>query len=133
MSDKATTEDLAGNGGPALEAKPEQMIAALEVKIRDQQENDTLFKIKKHTKFGKVFDAYCDRQSLGRNTVRFLIEGTRVQDNEIPEDLDLENGDVIQAMLEQVGGAQDEAGATESKPHQKPEGGDHIDIKVMDQ
>ena len=86
------------------EAKPEQKAGTLDIKIKDQQENETFFKIKNHTKFGKVFDAYCDRQSLARNTVRFLFEGTRVQDTDTPESLDLEDGDMIQAMLEQVGG-----------------------------
>ena len=111
MSENAVPEGQAGSGSPMSEAKPEQKAGTLDIKIKDQQENETFFKIKNHTKFGKVFDAYCDRQSLARNTVRFLFEGTRVQDTDTPESLDLEDGDMIQAMLEQVGGDGSDAGA----------------------
>jgi len=46
--------------------------------------------------------------------------------------LEMQDGDMVQAMLEQVGGA-DEAGSADAKPEQKPEGGEHINIKVKDQ
>jgi len=132
MSENAVPEGQAGSGSPMSEAKPEQKAGTLDIKIKDQQENETFFKIKNHTKFGKVFDAYCDRQSLARNTVRFLFEGTRVQDTDTPESLDLEDGDMIQAMLEQVGGDGSDAGAPAAED-EKPEKAGVINIKVKDQ
>ena len=36
--------------------------------------------------------------------VRFVYDGTRVQPDMTPDDLDMEDGDTIDAFLEQVGG-----------------------------
>ena len=63
------------------------------------------FKVRPTTKFQKVFDAYCQRKALEPNMVRFLVDGERIRWDQTPEDLDLDDGDVIDAMMEQVGGA----------------------------
>lgn len=120
-------------GAPTAEDEKPQKAGAINIKVKDQNEGETFFRIKGHTKLGKVFDAYCDRQSLARNTVRFLFEGSRIQDTDTPESLEMQDGDMVQAMLEQTGGAEDEAGTAEAKPDQKPEGGEHINIRVKDQ
>jgi small ubiquitin-related modifier len=36
--------------------------------------------------------------------VRFILDGERLQPNSTPEEADLEDGDCIDAMMEQVGG-----------------------------
>ncbi|CZT44356.1 uncharacterized protein RSE6_04513 [Rhynchosporium secalis] len=107
MSEKKTAGAAAGNtkGPHAADQKPDLKAESLEVKIKDQNESETIFKIKKTTNFSKVFDAYCSRQGLARLTVRFLLDGTRIQDHDTPESLDIEDGDMIDAMLEQLGGA----------------------------
>lgn len=62
------------------------------------------FKVRPSTKFGKVFEAYCQRKALQPNMVRFLIDGERIRADQTPEDLDMDDGDCIDAMMEQVGG-----------------------------
>ena len=62
------------------------------------------FKVRPTTKFSKVFEAYCQRKSLQMNTVRFLVDGERVLADQMPQDLDMEDGDCVDAMMEQVGG-----------------------------
>ncbi|PVH68941.1 ubiquitin-like protein, partial [Cadophora sp. DSE1049] len=91
-------------GAPAVEDKKAEKAGVINIKVKDQNEGETFFKIKGHTKLGKVFDTYCDRQSLARNTVRFLFEGARIQDTDTPDSLEMQDGDMVQAMLEQVGG-----------------------------
>jgi hypothetical protein len=134
---EGTAEPVAPGAAAAAaeDEKPQEKVGAISIKVKDQNENETFFKIKNHTKLGKVFDAYCERQSLARNTVRFLFEGARIQDTDTPETLEMQDGDMVQAMLEQVGGAAEvEAGAAAAeKPEQKSEGGEHISIKVTDQ
>lgn len=88
-------------------AKPAEDTAALQklcIKVQDQQNNELHFMIKPQTKLSKVMKAFCDRQGLGPGTVKFLHEGIRVQDNDTPESLEMEDGDIIQAFLEQTGG-----------------------------
>ena len=38
------------------------------------------------------------------DSVRFMVGGTRLQKADTPKMLELEDGDMIQAMVEQVGG-----------------------------
>ena len=49
-------------------------------------------------------EAYCARQSLRRDQIRFLFDGGRLGDNQTPHELEMEDDDVIDAMLFQVGG-----------------------------
>ena len=62
------------------------------------------FKVRPSTKFSKVFDAYCQRKALQPNAVRFLMDGERLRPDQTPEEMDMEDGDCIDAMMEQVGG-----------------------------
>lgn len=56
-------------------------------------------------------DAYCQRQSvlirltqLNVSNVRFLFDGERLHETQTPKDLNMENGDEIDVVIEQVGG-----------------------------
>lgn len=42
---------------------------------------------------------------LKPNNVRFLFDGERLHENQTPKDLNMENGDEIDVVIEQVGGA----------------------------
>ena len=59
------------------------------------------FKVRPSTKFSKVFDAYCQRKALQPNAVRFLMDGERLRPDQTPEEMDMEDGDCIDAMMEQ--------------------------------
>ncbi|KAK2629766.1 hypothetical protein QTJ16_000586 [Diplocarpon rosae] len=114
---------------PEPEAKPDvnSENPVLNIKVKDQMEAEKFFKIKQKTKLGKVFDAYCDRNALQRTAVRFLLDGQRIQDTDTPDNLQMEDGDMVDAVLEQIGGADIE----ETKPG--AEVPVHINIKVKDQ
>jgi len=67
-------------------------------------------------------DAYCNRESKERNTVRFLFEGVRVNDTDTPASLEMEDGDNIEVFLEQQGG--------DGTPKPEEEQSTHINVKV---
>ena len=73
--------------------------------LPSQNGEETQFKIKKTTKMGKVFKAYAERKGISQSTLRFLLDGERVADDQTAKMLELEDGDQIDAVLEQVGGA----------------------------
>ena len=50
-------------------------------------------------------DAYCQRQGLSANNVRFLFDGDRLHETQTPKELNMENGDEIDVLVEQVGGS----------------------------
>lgn len=65
---------------------------------------EIFFKIKRTTPMRRLMEAFCKRQGKSMDTLRFLIDGARVGLDNTPDDLDLEDGDVIEAHREQVGG-----------------------------
>ena len=52
----------------------------------------------------KVFGAYAQRKGVDEKTLRFMLDGDRVGDNDTPDSLELEDNDQIDVMQEQTGG-----------------------------
>ena len=86
--------------GPAKKEKQ----ASIELTVKGQDGTEVVFKVKSSTLFGKLFDAYCDKKAVSRESVRFLIDGDRIKPEDTPGGIGLENGDMIDAMIMQVGG-----------------------------
>ena len=62
------------------------------------------FKTKKTTQLKKLMKAYCERMNLQVGSTRFMFDGERIQEGQTPNELGLEDGDQIDAMVEQLGG-----------------------------
>lgn len=63
------------------------------------------FKCKMTTPLEKLMKAFCTRNGVAQTSVRFLFDGNRINANQTPQELDMEDGDVIDVMVEQQGGA----------------------------
>ena len=59
----------------------------------------TPVQVKPHTKMQRIMNAYADKKSYEVNQIRFLYDGRRLTDQMTPEELDMEDGDVIDAVL----------------------------------
>jgi small ubiquitin-related modifier len=77
----------------------------LQLKVKNSEGKETVFKLKKQTALRKMMDAYCQREGLPADGVRFLFEGERLNREQTPEALGMEDGDVIDALIEQTGGS----------------------------
>eukprot|EP00922_Rhytidocystis_sp_ex-Travisia-forbesii_P015653 GHVS01023366.1.p1 GENE.GHVS01023366.1~~GHVS01023366.1.p1 ORF type:complete len:167 (-),score=69.80 GHVS01023366.1:293-793(-) len=77
----------------------------LQLKVRSPDGSEVYFKIKKRTKLDKLMNAYCNRLGQSPDAVRFLFDGERVKGDKTPDELGIEDGDVIDAMVQQVGGS----------------------------
>ncbi|KAF5815015.1 putative Ubiquitin domain-containing protein [Helianthus annuus] len=66
--------------------------------------NEVFFRIKRSTQLKKLMNAYCDRQSVEINSIAFLFDGRRLRAEQTPDELEMEDGDEIDAMLHQTGG-----------------------------
>jgi len=84
------------------EKKPETN--QLNLKVVTQDGNEIFFKCKTTTPLQKLMTAFCNRNGVAMNSVRFLFDGNRVNANQTPADLEMEDGDVIDVMVEQQGG-----------------------------
>ncbi len=63
------------------------------------------FRVKPHTTMEKVLNAFCEKVGVRRDIVRLTFDGTRVQLDHTPAKLGLEDGDALDVMEQQVGGA----------------------------
>lgn len=64
--------------------------------------SETHFKVKPTTKFEKILNAYQTKKA--QNGFHFLFDGARLLSHWTPADEGLEDGDSIDAVIEQVGG-----------------------------
>lgn len=69
-----------------------------------QTGEETFFKIKKSTKMQKVFETYAQRKGVQVNSLRFMLDGERIDPTQTPKMLELDDQDQIDCLLEQVGG-----------------------------
>ena len=69
-----------------------------------QTGEETFFKIKKTTKMSKVFETYAQRKGVQSASLRFLLDGERIEPDQTPKMLELDDQDQIDCMLEQSGG-----------------------------
>ena len=53
----------------------------------------------------KLMTAYANRQGVQLRAIRFLFDGERIKETDTPKDIGLEDGDSIDVVMEQVGGA----------------------------
>ncbi|KAL1936432.1 hypothetical protein VTP01DRAFT_566 [Rhizomucor pusillus] len=76
----------------------------INLKVVGSDHNEVFFKIKRSTPLKKLMDAYCERQGKAPGSVRFLYDGNRVAATDTPAQLDMDDGDSIDVMVEQIGG-----------------------------
>ncbi|KAJ6956202.1 hypothetical protein NC652_007333 [Populus alba x Populus x berolinensis] len=112
--------------------KPNDQSAHINLKVKGQDGNEVFFRIKRSTQLKKLMNAYCDRQSVEINSIAFLFDGRRLRGEQTPDELDMEDGDEIDAMLHQTGGAVKTSQPQEEdkKPNDQSA---HINLKVKGQ
>ncbi|QEU60260.1 Smt3 [Kluyveromyces lactis] len=84
-----------------VDVKPETHI---NLKVSDGS-SEIFFKIKKTTPLKRLMEAFAKRQGKEIESLRFLYDGVRVLPDQTPEDLDMEDNDIIEAHREQIGGS----------------------------
>ncbi|XP_045786750.1 small ubiquitin-related modifier 1-like [Trifolium pratense] len=87
----------------AEEDKKPNDIAHINLKVKGQDGNEVFFRIKRNTQLKKLMNAYCDRQSVDLNSIAFIFDGWRLRAEQTPDELEMEDGDEIDAMLHQTG------------------------------
>ena len=73
---------------------------SLNIMLRDPTGEEVFFKIKKTTKLDKLFNAYSQRKGVNASSLRFLFDGQRVRGDQTAGDVNMEDGDRIDAMLD---------------------------------
>jgi small ubiquitin-related modifier len=86
------------------EEKNKESEEFISLKVMSQDGSEVWFKLRKETPLQKLFDNYCQRQGLSQASVRFLVDGQRVKGTDTPKSLQLEQDDIVDCCIMQVGG-----------------------------
>merc|ERR1712045_887022 len=76
----------------------------IKLKVVGQDSNGIHFRVKQTTQMGKLKKSYAERVGVPITSLRFLFDGRRINDDETPKALEMEQDDVIEVYQEQTGG-----------------------------
>merc|ERR1712109_12846 len=76
----------------------------IKLKVVGQDSNEIHFRGKQTTQMGKLKKSYAERVGVPITSLRFLFDGRRINDDETPKALEMEQDDVIEVYQEQTGG-----------------------------
>ena len=79
-------------------------IESITIRIKDQNGQETFFKVKHTTKMRKIFGAFAGKAGIQLDNVRFLLDGQRIDPESTVASNDLEDQDQVDCVLEQTGG-----------------------------
>jgi len=79
--------------------------ATINIKVVSSTGEEVFFKIKRSTRLSKLQGAYASKVGKDVGSIRFLYDGTRINDDDTPLSLDMDDNDTIDVMVEQVGGS----------------------------
>ncbi|KOO25562.1 poly ADP-ribose polymerase 14 [Chrysochromulina tobinii] len=71
----------------------------MQLKVVSQDCTEVFFKCKPDTKLGKLMRAFCQRQGVAMESVRFLFDGNRIRENQTPNEEGMEDGDSIDVVF----------------------------------
>lgn len=91
-------------GGGADGEKDGEAESTITLTVKDADGAEMHFKLKKTAKFSKIFDSYAARKGIEKKYFRFLNANELISGEQTPKMLELEDGDVIDARIEQLGG-----------------------------
>ena len=99
-----TSTEQTQNGGGNIGIQTSETPERLNLRVRDNAQNELHFAVKKTTRLVKLIEAWCERHGISRVGKRFLVDGSVIHDEDTPESLEMEDGDIIEVFEEQVGG-----------------------------
>ena len=67
-------------------------------RVRDEQGQELHFKVSMTIRLQKVFDVYAQKKNVAVTSLKFLFEGERLTGDTTPDDLGLQDSDVVEAV-----------------------------------
>merc|ERR1712029_258298 len=112
INDEETPKQLEMEPDDVIEVYQEQTGGAgddagteyIKLKVVGQDSNEIHFRVKQTTQMGKLKKSYSERVGVPIASLRFLFDGKRINDEETPKALEMEQDDVIEVYQEQTGG-----------------------------
>jgi small ubiquitin-related modifier len=93
---------IQATGGMSDNAEPSD---TLMLNVKPTVGDIVQFRVKKTTTFEKIFAAYSAKAGVALGSFRFVFDGQLLKASDTPKMLELEDGDQIDAQIEQTGGS----------------------------
>jgi len=89
------------NAPPAPQAlpAPQGLGAYITLRVIDQDGNRSLLLLRGRTRLRNLMNTYCHRQAVELNAIRFLYNGRQLTGDETPDELHMEDGHEINAIM----------------------------------
>ena len=114
MGLRARQQQQAAGPAPASPPAP-----SLNIRLHKVPEGDeVVFRVKTTTKLQRLFDTYALRKGLDVGSLRFLLDGKRLNGDQTPEDVDMEDGDQIDVFQDAFSASLRAAKRPRSSPRQ---------------
>lgn len=75
---------------------------AITIKVKDGAGEELQFKVKKSTRMEKIFEAYAGRKGISSASLRFSLDGEKINPDATPKMLELEDNDQIDGKHSQL-------------------------------
>ncbi|KAL6942719.1 SUMO protein smt3 [Hanseniaspora osmophila] len=100
-----TNNEVANTNEPNSDVKPDVKPSQTHINIKvSDGSSEIFFKIKRSTNLRKLMQAFANRQGKDVNSLKFVFEGVRITGDHTPDDLAMEENDMIEVYREQLGG-----------------------------
>ncbi|KAH3899580.1 probable Ubiquitin-like protein SMT3 [Saccharomycodes ludwigii] len=97
------SENSASEPKPDVKPDVKPSETHINLKVSDGS-SEIFFKIKRTTQLKRLMEAFAKRQGKDVSSLKFLYDGVRIMADHTPEDLDMEDNDMIEVYREQLGG-----------------------------
>lgn len=94
-------QDVKPEAETQQDTKPEEDL--LSVKVTDNQ-TEVFFRVKRSTPVRRIIDGFCKRTGKDQKSLRFMFDGERINGDDTPQSLGMDDGDAIEALNQQTGG-----------------------------
>nr|XP_017216585.1 PREDICTED: putative small ubiquitin-related modifier 8 [Daucus carota subsp. sativus] len=102
-NDASNGVDDLGGGRVIIKTEDDEKVT---IKVQKERMADFYFSMNRDEPLRKLMIAFCERLSLGDyRSFRYLLNGSRIRGHQTPNELEMENDDVIDAWIDQIGGA----------------------------
>ena len=89
----------------AIEGNQEASVnTIISIRVTGMDGSCCVFRMNKHNKLKKLMSTYCRNRKLDFQVMRFRFDGERVNGEQTPEELEMEDEDSIDVFSHQVGG-----------------------------
>lgn len=104
LSSSLETKNDPNTTATSSPAGTSQSSPKLKLQFQEQNGQTVFIMVSSQMPFSKIFKGYTTKRNVDPRSVRFLFDGTRINETDTPKSLEMQNEDVIDVLAQQTGG-----------------------------